>query len=690
MNHFVQKRYKPFMSFTLMLLLFCNCLFATPDCPIVTGRFQHPDGTTSVNSSTGWSINSVAGAGFWAVKSNRLHAQELGGVGIWTSKVFSTTNYSDFKVAVKVSSEGDMNSSEYVKIYYKINGGAETLLDQRTGNFGTIDFTSGLLTGNNVQLVVKIYNYNNGGSQTSKYYIEEYRVFKEHGPCGAPGSITVSASASNSGVITCSNPSVTLSVSSSASSTTYSWTGPGGFTSSSQNPSVSVAGTYNVTGTSSSGSGTASVTITSNQTQPGVSATGGVLACGAGTTINASSAVAGVQYSWTGPGGFASTNQNPFVTTSGTYNVTVTNPANGCTSSQSVQVTGASSTPVTYWLEDFTLANGTCVDNGTTAWSIVNPGSGTYSVQNNEFKTAFSAAAEGIWSSQIIDISAKPNITLSVDLRSETASGSDFLESDDYIRVYYKLNGGAETLVFEDFAGLNGTTAGTASLTVNSASLNGSTLQVIIKTRNSHSTERYFFDNVQLSGLTGSGGSFNVSATNNGPLTCDIREATITGSSSTPGLTYQWVGPFGFTSTSAVFTATEPGAYKLTVTDAVTGCTDTTSTVLADGCKGERRTAPLLPVGAGEAAVTGFKYSMYPNPVTSRSIIEFSHPESAAVSISIYNMTGACVQVLFNKNVTANQTYKLELNGNTLRAGTYYSVMKVNGKVFTRKLVVAK
>ena len=217
----MQKRVpKPF-TLLLFFFLLSNYLSATPDCPIVTGRFQLADGTTSDASATGWYLNAtnVASSGIFSVKSNRLHAQELGGEGIWYSPVFSTAGYSEFQVAVKVSSEGDMNSSEYARIYYKINGGAEILLDSRTGNFGTIDFISPVLTGSNVQLIVKLYNYNNGGSQTSKYYIEEYRVFKEHGPCAA-SAITVTAAAANSGILTCTNPSQGLTATATGSGTT--------------------------------------------------------------------------------------------------------------------------------------------------------------------------------------------------------------------------------------------------------------------------------------------------------------------------------------------------------------------------------------------------------------------------------------------------------------------------------------
>ena len=514
---------KPFALFLFFFLL-SNYLSATPECPIITGKFTGADGTTSDPSATGWFLDAshVASTGIFAVKSSRLHAQELGGEGIWYSRVFSTSGYSDFQVAVKVTAEGDMNSSEYVKIYYKINGGAETLLDSRTGNFGTIDFTSGTLTGSNVQLVVKIYNYNNGGSQTSKYYIEEYRVFKEKGPC-AVSAINVTAAAANGGILTCGSSSLGLSATATGSgTTTWSWTGPNGYTSTAQNPTVTTAGTYTVVATNSTGSGSASVTITENKTAPVITATGGALACGSCVTISSTSNVSGATYSWSGPGNFTSSSQNPTVCTAGTYTVTVTNPANGCSAQQSVSVTAGSTTAATFWLEDFAgLSNGATSDAGSTAWTTSVTGSGTYSVQNNEYKISFSGSqGVGIWTSQSIDISSKTNVTFSVDLRSEVASSSDAFENTDYIRVYYKLNGGAETQVFEDLAGIGSTTNSTASTTFTSAALNGSTLQIIIKTSNSDPTERYFFDNIKVTGTPTSTGTVTVTPAVNGTVTC--------------------------------------------------------------------------------------------------------------------------------------------------------------------------
>ena len=95
---------KPF-CLLLFFFLLSNYLSATPECPIISGTFSGANGTTSDASATGWYLDAshVLSTGYFAVKSNRLHAQELGGEGIWYSRVFSTAGYSDFQVAVKVT-----------------------------------------------------------------------------------------------------------------------------------------------------------------------------------------------------------------------------------------------------------------------------------------------------------------------------------------------------------------------------------------------------------------------------------------------------------------------------------------------------------------------------------------------------------------------------------------------------------
>jgi len=612
----------------MFLVLLSNYLSATPECPIVSGKFPQANGATSDPSATGWYLDAskVSSSGYFAVKSNRLHAQGLGGEGVWYSRVFSTAGYANFQVAVKVSSEGSITSSEYVKVYYKINGGAETLIDSRTGNFGTIDFTSAALTGSNVQLVVRIYNFNNGGSQPSKYYIEEYRVFKEKGPC-AVSAINVTAAAANGGVLTCANPSLGLSATASGSgTTTWSWTGPNGFTSTLQNPSVTAGGTYTVVATNSSGTGSATVTVTENKTPPTITATGGALACGSCVTISASSNVSGASYAWTGPNNFSSASQNPTVCTAGTYTVTVTDPTTGCSAQQSVSVSASANATSTIWLEDFSgLSNGTTSDTGPTAWTTSVTGSGTYSVQNNEFKTSFSGSqGVGIWTSQAIDISSKTNVSFSVDLRSEVTTNNSF-ETDDYIRIYYKLNGGAETLVYENLAGLNSTTTGTASTTFTSPALNGSTLQIIIKTSDSDPTERYYFDNVKVIGTSTGSGNATITPSVNGIVTCTA-SAQLSATASSTVSSWAWTGPNGFTSTQQSPVVNAGGQYVVTATLA-SGCTVTGTTTVT-----ENKTPPNITASGGtlvcssgitlsvNSSTSGATYSwLGPNGFTSTS-----------------------------------------------------------------------
>ena len=75
------------------------------------------------------------------------------------------------------------------------------------------------------------------------------------------------------------------------------------------------------------------------------------------------------------------------------------------------------------------------------------------------------------------------------------------MESDDYIRAYYRLDEGPET-IFK----VNGDKTGEFSYAIASQSdLSGKSLQLIVKVKNDDFNEKHFFDNVFVIGVDDNG-----------------------------------------------------------------------------------------------------------------------------------------------------------------------------------------
>ncbi len=124
---------------------------------------------------------------------------------------------------------------------------------------------------------------------------------------------------------------------------TYSWTGPNAFTSTLQNPTIPVTsavntGVYSVTVTNAGCTSTANVNVTINTPTSTASNTGPYCA---GQTINLSTPAA-TSFTWSGPGGYSSSVQNPNIPSSttamtGVYSVTAS--TSGCVSTATTMVT---------------------------------------------------------------------------------------------------------------------------------------------------------------------------------------------------------------------------------------------------------------------------------------------------------------------------------------------------------------
>ncbi|MCB9342715.1 MAG: T9SS type A sorting domain-containing protein [Lewinellaceae bacterium] len=150
------------------------------------------------------------------------------------------------------------------------------------------------------------------------------------------------AVAGGGGILDCFVTSVTLdgSGSSQGAQYSYTWTTIDGNIVTGNNtlfPVVDACGTYTLTvfNNSNGCEASASIEVTCDQNFPDVSASNtGPLTCVVlDATLNGDSQTPDVSYSWTGPNGFSSSDQNPMTNTLGTYTLVVENPVNGCTSS---------------------------------------------------------------------------------------------------------------------------------------------------------------------------------------------------------------------------------------------------------------------------------------------------------------------------------------------------------------------
>ncbi len=167
-----------------------------------------------------------------------------------------------------------------------------------------------------------------------------------------PGLFDVSATTTTYGNAQVSCPTsadgtIDLTVTGAMPPYLFEWTGPNGFSSTLEDPAGLVAGTYQVTITDANEC-TASLAVellapapisatlsTSNHGSYGLSCNGGA---DGSIASQISGGTAPYTLSWTGPGGFTSSNPDIGSLAAGTYQVSITD-ANGCTAAQSTTLT---------------------------------------------------------------------------------------------------------------------------------------------------------------------------------------------------------------------------------------------------------------------------------------------------------------------------------------------------------------
>jgi hypothetical protein len=392
------------------------------------------------------------------------------------------------------------------------------------------------------------------------------------------GNTTMPTVSATGGTIGCGGAMATLGATTNAQMPAYAWTGPNGFTANTQNPMAGVAGTYTVvvTDNSTGCTNSATATVTGNTTPPVASATGGTLTCSVTTIqINGNSNIPNSSYAWTGPNGFTSSTQNPNVTVNGTYTVVVTNLTNSCTSTATATVNldnappSAAATvsgPITCPAPIVTL-NATPASGVTYAWS--GPNSFTSTQQNPPANAAGAYVVTVTNNGNGCTGTATISVTGNTVAPNATANGGTV--SCGVINI--NLDGNSVTPgVTYGWTGPNGFTANVADPAVTDPGTY--TLTVTDPVNSCTSTATAVVDgDYTAPGASATGGI----------ITCSDVNTVITGSSGTPGVTYNWVGPSGNNYPAQNPTVSNIGQYTLTVTNPSNGCTSTaTATVQPD------------------------------------------------------------------------------------------------------------
>lgn len=348
------------------------------------------------------------------------------------------------------------------------------------------------------------------------------------------------------------------------------------------------AGGYTLTatapacGSTSANTNATSIVVGTPATSAGPTNSGPVCAGGAVTLFANSSGA--TTWSWSGPGGFSSSLQNPTVASAvaGTYSLTPGNPTSGCTSTTvyttSVTVSAGptssgptNSGPVCAGSAATLYANST----GATAWLWIGPGGFSSTLQN-------------------------PTITA-------TSSGT------------YSLT------LSNPSAGCSSATVYTTALVVN-----------------------------PLPSSTG--------ATNSGSVCAGSSVTLYSNSSHATG--WVWNGPGGYTSTqqNPVVTPTATGTYWVTLTNATTGCTQTSVyTTLVPVTA-----LPSVTVGGGATICAGSSATLSASGATSYSWAPSSGLSSAGGASVIASPTSTTTYTVTGTNGACSNTATVQVSVNAL------------------------
>ncbi len=161
----------------IFIIILALGLFKLKAQNIYSENFSAYPDWTQVSSK--WMIDtSFASPYFFQVNNKKFEARNVKGEAVWTSSDIRIKGLQAVTARVTVSASGQMDEKDFIRVYYKINGGVETLFSINGSNEGAFIRNTAeqtYLSGNELQIVVRVSN----NHKNEKHFIEKVEVIAQ-------------------------------------------------------------------------------------------------------------------------------------------------------------------------------------------------------------------------------------------------------------------------------------------------------------------------------------------------------------------------------------------------------------------------------------------------------------------------------------------------------------------------------
>jgi PKD repeat protein len=144
-------------------------------------------------SGSQWSTSGITPDNdtYFRVESGRMAGRDLDNEAVWRSDPIPIASVSPVNVSVYLQEGGSLENSDYIRVYYSINGGADILFTTNGNNvndFGTRTATVSNLSGNSLRITVRCLN-----DSPDEYYYFDNIVVRQVPLVAEPSITTVTS-----------------------------------------------------------------------------------------------------------------------------------------------------------------------------------------------------------------------------------------------------------------------------------------------------------------------------------------------------------------------------------------------------------------------------------------------------------------------------------------------------------------